>query len=102
MLQITNINIININGVGAKHTVDAQFVIAENMISVGHWVIPSSRGLLPHCSDFGMDFKPRYILATHAFDLVGINRSWHSIEGGSEIFGVERVSVTNRYPECKG
>ena len=47
------------------------------------------------------DLKPRSILATHAFDLVGIKRSWHITEGGSVIVGVERVSVTNRYPACK-
>ena len=41
---------------------------------------------------FGWDFKPRFILATHAFDLVGIKRSWHSTQGGSVIVGVERVS----------
>ena len=50
---------------------------------------------------FGWDFKPRSILATHAFDLVGIKRSWHSTDGGSVIVDVERVSVTNRYPACK-
>ena len=50
---------------------------------------------------FGWDFKPRSFLATHAFDLVGIKRSWHSTEGGSVIVGLERVSVTNRYPAYK-
>ena len=39
-------------------------------------------------------------MATHAFDLVGIKRSWHSTEGGFVIVGVERVSDTNRYPTC--
>ena len=38
---------------------------------------------------------------THAFDLARIKRFWHSTEGGSVIAGVERVSVTNRYPVCK-
>ena len=50
---------------------------------------------------FGWDLKPRSNLVTHAIDLVGIKRSWHSIKGGSVIVGVERVSVTNRYPTCK-
>ena len=36
--------------VGAKLTVKAQLVIAENTISVGHCVIPLSKGLVPHCS----------------------------------------------------
>ena len=39
-------------------------------------------------------------LDTHAFDLVGIKRSWHSTEGASVIVGVERVSVTYRQPAC--
>ena len=50
---------------------------------------------------FGWDFKPRSILVTHAFDLVGIKRSWHSTEGGFVIVGVERVSVTNKFPSFK-
>ena len=36
--------------VGAKLTIEAQLVIAENMISVGHCVITLSKGLVPHCS----------------------------------------------------
>ena len=32
---------------------------------------------------FGWDFKPRSILATHAFEQIGIKRSWHSTEDGS-------------------
>ena len=54
---------------------------------------------------FGWDFKPSkskvYSGYTHALDLVGIKRSWHSTEGDFAIVGVERVSVTNRYPACK-
>ena len=38
------------NRVGAKLTVEARLVIAENTISVGHCVIPLSKGLVPHCS----------------------------------------------------
>ena len=46
---------------------------------------------------FRWDFKPRSILTTtHAFDLVIIKRSWHSTEGGSDVVGVERVSVTKQ------
>ena len=30
----------------------------------------------------------------------GIKRSWHSTEGNSIVVGVERVSVTCRYPAC--
>ena len=83
------------NRVSAKLTVEAQLVIAENTISVGHCVIPSSKGLVPHCS-----VVMRSILATHAFDLVGIKRSWHCTEGGSVIVGVKRVSATYRQPTC--
>ena len=36
--------------VGAKLTVEAQVVKAENTISVGHCVIPLGKGLVPHCS----------------------------------------------------
>ena len=68
--------------------------MAENMISVGHCVIPPGNGLVPQL--FGCDFKPRSILATQAFDLFGIKRSWHSTERGSKIVGVERVSVTKQ------
>ena len=32
--------------------------------------------------------------------MLGSKRSWHSTEGGSVIVGVERVSVTDRYPAC--
>ena len=38
------------NRVGAKLTVEAQVVKAENTISVGHCVIPLGKGLVPHCS----------------------------------------------------
>ena len=38
------------NRVGAKLTVEAQEVKAENTISVGHCVIPFGKGLVPHCS----------------------------------------------------
>ena len=37
------------NRVGAKLTVEAQLVIAENM-SVVHCVIPLGKGLVPNCS----------------------------------------------------
>ena len=37
-------------------------------------------------------------LASHAFDLVAIKRSWHSTKDGSEIVGVESVSVTKWIP----
>ena len=47
---------------------------------------------------FRWDLKPRFILATHAFDLVGTKISWHSSEGRSEIVGVERVSITIQIP----
>ena len=67
---------------GAKLAVEAQLVIAENMISVGHSII---KDLYLIAQTFGWNFKPRSILATHAFDQVGIKRSWHSIEGGSVI-----------------
>ena len=53
-----------------------------------------------HLILFAWEFKPRFILTTHAFDLVKFKRSWHSTEDGSVIVGVERVSVTNRYPAC--
>ena len=76
-------------------------MIVENMISVGHCVISIKKGT---CTSllrlFGWDYKPRSILASHAFDLVRIKRPWHSTEDGSEIVGVERVSVKNRYPAC--
>ena len=52
-------------------------MIAENTISV--------RDLYLIAQSFRWDFKPRSILATHAFDLVGIKRSWHFTEGGSVI-----------------
>ena len=54
---------------GTKVVVEAQKVKAENTISVGHCVIPLGKGLVPHCSGFEWDYKPRSILATHAFDL---------------------------------
>ena len=38
------------NRVGAKLTVGAQVVKAENMIYVGHCVIPLGKGLVPQCS----------------------------------------------------
>ena len=38
------------NQVGAKLTVEAQVVKAENTISVGHCVVPLGKGLVPHCS----------------------------------------------------
>ena len=47
---------------------------------------------------FRWDFKPRSILAAHAFNLVGIKRSLHSTEGGAEIVGVEKVRVTKQIP----
>ena len=52
---------------------------------------------------FRWDVKPRSILATYAFNLIGIKRSWHSTAGGSVVLGLERVTVTNvnRYPICK-
>ena len=52
------------------------------------------------CDSVVWGLKLRSILATHAFDLVGMKRSWHSTEGGSVTVGVERVSVINRYPAC--
>ena len=73
---------------------------AENRISVGQCVIPLIKGLVPHAQSFGWDFKLRSVLTTHAFDLVRIKRSWHSTKDGSEVVGIERVSVTNRYPAC--
>ena len=36
--------------IGAKLTMGAQLMIAENTISVGHCVIPLSKGLVPNCS----------------------------------------------------
>ena len=82
----------------AKQTVEAQLVIAENMISVGHCVIPLSKGFYLIAQSFRWDFNPRSILATHAFNLIRIKRSWHYTEGGSKIVGVERVSVTKQIP----
>ena len=77
-------------------------MIAENTETVWSWRNPLKQGTLYLIAQsFGWDYKPRSILATHAFDLGGIKRSWHSTEGGSVIVGVERVSVTNRYPACK-
>ena len=38
------------NQVGAKLTVEAQLVIAENTISVGQCVIPLSKGFVSHSS----------------------------------------------------
>ena len=55
--------------VGAKLTVEAQLVIAESTISVGQCVIPLARDLYLIAQSFGWDYKPRSILATHAFDL---------------------------------
>ena len=59
-------------------------MIAENMISVGQCVIPLGKGLVHHCSVVWMG------LARHAFNLLGIKRSWHSTESGSAIVGVEQ------------
>ena len=36
------------------------------------------------------DFKPRSVLAIHAFDLIGIKRSCHSTKGGFVIAGVDK------------
>ena len=44
-----------------------------------------------------MNFKLRSILATHAFNLVEIKRSWHT-EDGSETVGDLNVSVTIQIP----
>ena len=50
---------------------------------------------------FGLDFKPRAILATHAFDVTGIKRFWHFTKDGSEInlVGiVKAMPVTKQIP----
>ena len=64
-------------------------MIAENSFLM---VIASARDFYRIAKLFECKFKARSILATHAFDLVGIKRSWHSIEGGSVKICVENAS----------
>ena len=55
-----------VNELALKLTVEAQEAKAEDMIYVGHCVIPLDNLI---AQSFGWDYKPRSILATHAFDL---------------------------------
>ena len=54
--------------IGAKLTVKAPLVIAENTISVGHCVISLTKELVPQISVIRK--RLRSTLATHSFDLV--------------------------------
>ena len=84
-----------------KLIVEAQDVKAENMISVGHCIIPLGKGYLYLIAQlFVLDYKLRLFWPHMHLILHGIKRSWHFIIVGVENVSYIQITITHsRYEE---